>query len=446
MLNSIMVEKKDHTHEKFDMDKVIKAVNKSARRSILRKFNAEETAEISRRVSDAVIALDKQVISYEDMHAIIETTLNDINDKVCIAYKDYRNWREHHLAWDELYQKSQSIRYRGDKDNSNSDSSLVSTKCSLIYHQYNKELYQRYFLTAEELEDCKIGYYYIHDMSSRLDTINCCLFDIQSVLKDGFEMGNIGYSEPKTLDVVFDVIGDIVLCAASQQYGGFTLPEIDSVLAPYAQKSFDMYYNDEIEFAKSALRKALPIMYRVGSEAKYQETLQAIGEDVKKLCKERAEAKVRRDFEQGFQGWENKFNTVASSRGDYPFITITTGHDTTHFGLMSSEILLDVRKNGQGKPGFKHVVPFPKIVFLYDEELHGEGAPYEWLFDKSIACSQKAMYPDYLSLTGDGYVPSMYKKYGKIISPMGKNDTTAHVKPSEPLYRGCQYNTIKVAS
>ena len=31
----------------------------------------------------------------------------------------------------------------------------------------------------------------------------------------------------------------------------------------------------------------------------------------------------------------------------------------------------------------------------------------------------KAMYPDWLSLTGEGYVPEIYKKYGKIISPMG---------------------------
>ena len=31
----------------------------------------------------------------------------------------------------------------------------------------------------------------------------------------------------------------------------------------------------------------------------------------------------------------------------------------------------------------------------------------------------RSMYPDWLSLTGEGYVPSMYKKYGEIISPMG---------------------------
>lgn len=43
----------------------------------------------------------------------------------------------------------------------------------------------------------------------------------------------------------------------------------------------------------------------------------------------------------------------------------------------------------------------------------------EWLFDVAIDCSSKAMYPDFLSLTGDGYIPEMYKKYGKVVSLMG---------------------------
>ena len=36
----------------------------------------------------------------------------------------------------------------------------------------------------------KDGYIYIHDMSARRDTMNCCLFDVGNVLKGGFEMGN----------------------------------------------------------------------------------------------------------------------------------------------------------------------------------------------------------------------------------------------------------------
>ena len=138
---------------------------------------------------------------------------------------------------DDVYTKSQSIRYIGDKSNANTDSALVATKRSLIFNELNKELYRKFFMTRDELQACKDGYIYIHDQSARLDTMNCCLFDVGAVLSGGFEMGNVWYNEPKTLDTAFDVMGDIVLSTAAQQYGGFTVPEVDKILAPYAEKS-----------------------------------------------------------------------------------------------------------------------------------------------------------------------------------------------------------------
>ena len=86
---------------------------------------------------------------------------------------------------------------------------------------------------------------------------------------------------------------------------------------------------------------------------------------------------------------------------------------------MASIALLDVRRMGQGKKDCKKPVLFPKIVFLYDKNLHGPGCPLEEVFEAGIKCSSKTMYPDWLSLTGEGYIGSMYKKYGEIISPMG---------------------------
>ena len=38
-------------------------------------------------------------------------------------------------------------------------------------------------------------------------------------MSGGFEMGNLWYNEPKTLDVAFDVLGDIIMSMASQEYG-----------------------------------------------------------------------------------------------------------------------------------------------------------------------------------------------------------------------------------
>ncbi|HCD69706.1 MAG TPA: anaerobic ribonucleoside-triphosphate reductase, partial [Ruminococcaceae bacterium] len=89
------------------------------------------------------------------------------------------------------------------------------------------------------------------------------------------------------------------------------------------------------------------------------------------------------------QGWEYKFNSVSSSRGDYPFITMTCGVGRGKFAKMASILMLEVRKNGQGKKTCKKPVLFPKIVFLYDEKLHGEGGELEDVFEAGIACSQK---------------------------------------------------------
>lgn len=386
----IKVVKKDGTKEEFNVQKVITAVNKSAFRALI-KFTEKDLDFICSFVTEQVEKLGKDEVHIAEMHNIVETALDSVNPKVAKSYRDYRNYKQDFVHMlDEVYQKSQSIMYIGDKENSNSDSALVSTKRSLIFNQLNKELYQKFFLTTEELQACRDGYIYIHDMSARRDTMNCCLFDVEKVLKGGFEMGNLWYNEPKTLAVAFDVIGDIVLSAASQQYGGFTVSCIDQLLEPYAEKSFKKQFNRY---------KSLGL--------------------TDEIAENEAMKDITVDFRQGFQGWEYKFNTVASSRGDYPFITMTMGIGTGKFAKLASLEMLSVRKNGQGKKECKKPVLFPKIVFLYDENLHGEGKPLSDIFEAAVDCSSKTMYPDWLSLTGEGYVASVYKKYGKIISPMG---------------------------
>ena len=387
----MFVIKKDGTKEPFENEKIKKAVLKSAERALV-DFDEKTLNDICLYVRKAIDLKGKSEISVNEMHYFVENALEVISPAVAKSYKDYRNYKQDFVHMlDEVYKKSQAIMYIGDKENSNTDSALVSTKRSLIFNQLNKELYKKFFLTKEELQACKDGYIYVHDMSARRDTMNCCLFDVAAVLKGGFEMGNIWYNEPKTLDVAFDVIGDIVLSAASQQYGGFTVPQVDKILEPYAEKTFKRQYDRYTSLGLTPEK-----------------------------AEEEAVKDVRKDMLQGFQGWEYKFNTVASSRGDYPFITITGGLGRSRFAKMANICMLEVRKGGQGKKECKKPVLFPKIVFLYDENLHGKGKELEDVFEAGLECSAKTMYPDWLSLTGEGYVASIYKKYGEVISPMGK--------------------------
>ena len=191
----IKVIKKDGTKEEFNVQKVIVAVNKSAERALI-KFSEEDLRFICQFVEEQAEKMGKKQIPIKEMHNIVEGALEKVNPVVAKSYRDYRNYKQDFVHMlDEVYLKSQSIMYIGDKENSNTDSALVSTKRSLIFNELNKELYKKFFLTVEELQAIREGYIYIHDMSARRDTMNCCLFDVQSVLTGGFEMGNLWYED-----------------------------------------------------------------------------------------------------------------------------------------------------------------------------------------------------------------------------------------------------------
>lgn len=397
----IWVIKKDGTLEAYNENKIVNACKKASMRALDDLDDSDY-----KRICDNVMfyitseyGTDGNVqIPVSEMHSFVEKTLMELYPNSGETYRQYRNYKIDFVHMlDDVYQKSQSIRYIGDVSNANTDSTMVSTQRSLIYGQLNKNLYRKFFLNRDELQASNDGYIYIHDMKDRLDGMNCCLFDMGNVISGGFEMGNVWYNEPKSLDVAFDVISDVAMSAASQQYGGFTIPRVDTILAPYAEKSYKKYI------------------------AEYKNIVYGFDDatDIGQQAHEYAMSKVYRDMEQGFQSWEYRFNTVGSSRGDYPFVAISFGIGQNDFERMATEVALKVRMGGQGKEGFKRPVLFPKLTFLYDENLHGEGKSMEYLFDIALECSSKTMYPDFLSLTGEGYIPSIYKKYGQVISLMG---------------------------
>lgn len=391
MAKEIMVIKKNGNLEKFDPERVKKAVIASAER-VMVDLTDEALEKIVSRVLE-LLNTQTSNPTVEQLHSCCEIALEDINPLVAKSYREYRDYKKEivHIL-DKVYKRAQAITYIGDKECSNMDSALVTTQRCLIYNSLNKELYKKFFLTANEIEACKDGYIYIHDMAYRRDTMNCCLFDMANVLKDGFEMSNIWYTEPKTLQTAFNVMGDVIINTTAMQYGGFTVPEVDTVLKKYAKMSYDVYYKEYLDIKGSKFKDEAD---------KY------------------AWKKTIRECEQGYQGIEYKLNTVSSSRGDYPFVTFSFGVDTDQFAVMIAKTILNVHREGQGKKGFKRPTLFPKLVFLYDKKVHGEDGILRDSFLTAIKCSEKTMYPDYLSLSGEGYVPEMYKKYGRIVSPMG---------------------------
>lgn len=211
--------KKDGTVVPFDRNKITTAIRKSAKR-----VNVQLLPDQEAYVSDVVFAncesLGYQEVPVAQLHLLVELALSHVNSDVADSYRSYRNYRKD-LAnmMETIWEQTQTVMYRGDKENSNADSALVSTKGSLARGYLMTELYNRFFLTAQERQAERDGFIYIHDKRDRLLCANCCLADVQAIMTGGFEMGNIWYNEPKTLDTACDVLGDIIMSMASQQYG-----------------------------------------------------------------------------------------------------------------------------------------------------------------------------------------------------------------------------------
>lgn len=239
-----------------------------------------------------------------------------------------------------------------------------------------------------------------------IPTGNCCLFDIGNVLRGGFSMSNVDYTEPTSVLSALQVIGDITLVATAQQFGGFSLSQLDMVLLPYCHKTLEKAY----KHAKHCFPDSDPSNWDLY-----------------------ARRVLKDELKQGFQSLELKLNTVPCSRGDFAFTTISfgcwnapqwLGRYLTNKDLWIlkeiCEAILTTRMNGHGE-NHKPVV-FPKLVYLYEENYLSAFQEARDVFELAIECSSKCMYPDFLSLTGDmehNAVAQQYVNHKQVVTSMG---------------------------
>lgn len=403
--------KKDGLTEDWNSEKIILAIMKASER-IDFPITRNQAISVSERCRTKV----QNLTPTSKLHSIVINTLQECGfPEIAEAYQEYRDYKNTYAkSWEHLKEDADTIIFLGDRENANFDSSLVSTKGSLIKGTLTKELYNQFYLSKTEKFLTKRGDIYIHDLRDMIfGSINCCLFDIKNVLKNGFVMSGVRYSEPKTVSAALQVIGDITLVATAQQFGGFTLPEIDKVLLPYALKSFNLNCQKYAQVSRDASR-----------------------------IEEMAMSDTIREIEQGFQGLELKLNTVPCSRGDFAFTTLTFGqwdpnldYKDRYWLKTICQTILKVRERGHN--GF--MVVFPKLVYLYDASQIETDPLSAELFDIAVKTSSHCMYPDYLSLSGNpekNKVSKEFRDYGVIISPMGALAGHEHltVKIDEKVY------------
>lgn len=213
----MQVIKKDGRIENYDFQKIKQAVTKSAARLEM-ELLPEQWLILENQIEHNLSG--KEQISVAEMHSIVERTLNEVIPAVGQAYSDYRNYKKDYAnMMTSVLNSADELNYKIDRSNANTTAALISTQRSLIFTALSKEIYKKLFLSKDELQAIHDGYIYIHDLGSRAQTYNCCLFDMGAVLQGGFEWEHIGYNEPKDVRTAGNLISDITLNCAAQQYG-----------------------------------------------------------------------------------------------------------------------------------------------------------------------------------------------------------------------------------
>ncbi|MGL5803150.1 MAG: anaerobic ribonucleoside-triphosphate reductase [Cetobacterium sp.] len=366
----LKVVKKDGTLEVFDFEKIVVAVAKSAARVGI-DLTDEKIFELHKEVAKFILP-ETKTFTVDRIHSIVEMATHRVDPQIGASYSGFRNWKKEMADMMEtIVADVNSSMNKRDRSNSNLNSLLFSAMRTNVSKILLKEMYMKYFLTEEERQAVKDGFIYVHDMDNRLiGTHNCCVVKLENIMDGGFWINGYFCKEPKHITNAVGVVGDIIVTAASAQYGGYTACEIDTTLAKYCAKTAHSWY---MELKKLGIADS--------------------------VAKKTAIDLTKKELKDALQGLEFQLNTRESSRGDYPFVTITFGKDTDLWAKEVAKTILEIRREGHGDK-VKQKVVFPKLVMIIREDDANDD-----VFDDAIATSMVALYPDYID--------------DKVASPMG---------------------------
>lgn len=329
-------------------------------------------------------------VTVERIHDKVIQVLEIMDKDIYKQYKDYRNYKQRYSkSFENIKEDTMRIVYSGDKENANKDSSIISTQKELVAGVISQEMMIEWELPTDAKQRHKDGQIYIHDLRDHMyDSINCCLYDLESTIKGGFELNGIQIEEPDTFETFMDLANDIMMVASSQQFGGFTFAEIDRVGAPYLRNTFNRILNEQLFYG---------VEESIAKDRAYKKTWQI----ALKKCRM----------------YEYKVNCVNNATGQTPFHSISLGLETDEFARMIAKAILTVRMEGMGKN--KTTAIFPKIMFLHREDINGhKKAPNYDIKQLAILCSCENQYPDYISLDA-GLLGEIYDRCGKAVTMMG---------------------------
>lgn len=369
--NNITVIKRDGTKKPFQENLIEKVIFLAAKEA-----GEDEPEVVAQSIKSLVVMKIKKLkiltININEIQKFVEDELMTSFPDTARRYIEYRHDRDiarekKSLLMSEISGLLEQTNTDVMNENANKDGKVIPTQRDLLAGIVAKHYAKNHILPKDVVKAHEYGEIHYHDLdySPFFPMFNCMIVDLEEMLTNGFKMGNADIDTPRSIQTATAVTAQIIAQVSSHTYGGTTLNRLDEVLAPYVEESF---------------RKHLAI----AKEWNISEP-----EDF-------AEQRTEKEVHDAFQSLEYELNTLHSSNGQTPFISIGYGLGTSWESRLIQKAIFNNRILGLGKNAKTAI--FPKLLFILKDGVNlREGDPNYDIKQLALKCASLRMYPDILN-------------------------------------------------
>ena len=390
----MLIVKRDGAQVQFDRDKIINAINKAFIEVDGKLYETDTAYDIAVEIEQAArqLAEEDHILSVESIQDLVEDYLMRSERKdVARAYIRYRYkkeiLRQTSKTYDGILELVEMQNDELKEENSNKNAIVASTQRDYMAGEVSKDLSHRMLLPAEVVRAHDAGEIHFHDMDYYAQHIhNCCLVNLEDMLQNGTVINKTKIEKPHSFATACNIATQIMAVVASGQYGGQSVSL--SHLAPFVDVS-----------RKALKKKAYQDYYTVTGK----DMLDLTPED-EQIVTDLTEKRVREEVKRGVQTIQYQINTLNTSNGQTPFVTIfmylnevKDEQTKSDLAMIIEEVLTQRIQGVKNEKGVWITPAFPKLIYVLEEDNITEDSKYWDLTKLAAKCTAKRLVPDYIS-------------------------------------------------
>ena len=380
--------KRDGREVEFDKAKIVKAISHANQEIIKSKQIGPRKINQLADIVEEKCSEYKRAIKVEDINDLIEDELifRNYNDlvRVFIRYRYNKELvRKSNTTDDSILSLINLANEELKQENANKNPVVNSTQRDYMAGEVSKDLTRRLILPKEVVKAHDDGTIHFHDSDYFVQKMhNCDLVNLEDMLQNGTVISGTLVEKPHSFATACNIATQIIAQVSSNQYGGQSITL--SHLAPFVDISRQ-------KIKEEVRKELLPVYDKIEDELEY-------------VIEEITEKRVRAEVKRGVQTIQYQVNTLLTTNGQAPFITVfmylnevEDERTKKDLAMIIEEVLLQRYEGVKNEKGVWVSPAFPKLIYVLEESNIHETSEYWHLTKLAAKCSAKRLVLDYIS-------------------------------------------------